>query len=622
MTESERKFVATTVAPSNRINLSSIGVGKQYCGGFLKIISLLCFVFLVSCATEAPDVDYTLASRKFQGIPSMAISNSGRLWATWYAGTSPAEDKNNYVVVATSGDGGKSWTEKFVIDPDAEGPKRAYDPELWIDPDGRLWSFWSETIGHDGTIAGVWAKVNSNPDKADSKWSEPKRITDGIMMCKPTVLSTGEWIFPVSTWRDTDNSARVIVTTDKGDTFNLQGACNVPVDVRNYDEHIIVERKDSSLWMLVRTSYGIGESISNDSGKTWSDLTPTTIGHPSARFFIRRLQSGNLLLVKHGPINERIGRSLLTAYISKDDGANWLGGLLLDERDGVSYPDGQQKEDGTIHVVYDYSRTGARAILMATFTEEDVISGNQLSATVSLRMIISKFWEFGFDSKKIFIDEATVDFKPMYDGSKIRYTTDGTEPEQNSLLYTKPFNINKTTRLKVREYTSDGLMLPVYDANYIKEKPIKPASFVSEKRGLNFQYFKLSESIGSTADLQKYEPTVIGEVEKMIFPYKDEDLAKFFGIIYSGYIEIPKDDVYTFSVISNDGSRLSIADKLVVDNDGSHGATEKGGEIALQKGFHKIELSYFQSGGGKALQVFIKSDGREKTEIEADAFHL
>jgi hypothetical protein len=357
-------------------------------------------VTLMFCAVETPGQDHTLTSRKFQGIPSLAISPQGRLWATWYAGKTPDEDQNNYVVIANSGDSGKTWTENLIIDPDAEGPVRAFDPELWVDPEGRLWSFWAQTIGHDGTSAGVWARINDKPDRDDSNWSQPRRLTDGIMMCKPTALSSGEWILPTSTWKNTDNSARVVVSTDKGQTFTLRGACNVPKEVRNYDEHMIVERKDTSLWMLVRTSYGIGESISKDRGKTWSALVPSTIQHPSARFFIRRISSGNLLLVKHGPISKKIGRSHLTAYVSENDGRTWSNGLLLDERSGVSYPDGQQGPDGTIHIIYDYSRTGAREILMATFTEDDVVAGNPTSASVSLRIVVSKFPENDRDLKR------------------------------------------------------------------------------------------------------------------------------------------------------------------------------------------------------------------------------
>jgi hypothetical protein len=219
------------------------------------------------------------------------------------------------------------------------------------------------------------------------------RIADGIMMCHPIVLSSGEWIFPVSTWRDTDNSGRIMVSTDKGKSFSLRGACHVPEQVRDFDEHMIIERKDKSLWMLVRTSYGTGESVSKDQGKTWSVLVPSPIQHPSARFFIRRLQSGNLLLVKHGPISEKTGRSHLTAYVSMDDGFTWSGGLLLDERKGASYPDGQQTQDGAIHIIYDYSRTGDRKILMAKFTEDDIVSGDLASASVSLRIIVSKYFE-------------------------------------------------------------------------------------------------------------------------------------------------------------------------------------------------------------------------------------
>ena len=188
-----------------------------------------------------------------------------------------------------------------------------------------------------------------------------------------------------------DNSARVVVSTDKGQTWRVRGACDVPKKVRNYDEHMIVEKKDGSLWMLVRTSYGIGESVSHDRGATWGALTPSLIQHPSARFFIRRLNSGNLLLVKHGSINQRSKRSHLTAYLSADDGHTWSDGLLLDERTGVSYPDGQQKQDGMIHIIYDYSRTGAREILMARFTEDDVVAGNSESASVTLRMVVSRY---------------------------------------------------------------------------------------------------------------------------------------------------------------------------------------------------------------------------------------
>lgn len=324
---------------------------------------------------------YKNENREFSGIPSIAITPKGRIWAVWYAGITPDEDANNYVILATSDDKGNSWKETVIIDPDQEGPVRAFDPELWIDPTGKLWVFWAQSIDHDGTVAGVWAITADKPETDDPNWSKPNRLTNGIMMCKPLVLSTGEWILPASTWRLTDNSAKVIVSSDYGDTWTEKGAVNIPKDVRSFDEHMIIEKKNGNLWMLVRTKYGIGESVSSDGGYSWSPLVPSKIQHPAARFFIRRLNSGNLLLVKHGPIDMKTGRSHLMAFISKDDGETWSKGLLLDERKGVSYPDGQQIDDGTIYIIYDYNRTKEQMILMVNFTEDD-IQGNDYDARI------------------------------------------------------------------------------------------------------------------------------------------------------------------------------------------------------------------------------------------------
>lgn len=319
-------------------------------------------------ASHAPD------TRKFTGISSMAVSDGTHQWAVWYTGITPEEDHNNYVVFARSKDRGNSWEELLAIDPDGSGPVRAYDPEIWVDPLGRLWVFWTQTIGMDGSEAGVWAITTADPEAEEIQWTSPRRLTDGVMMCKPVVLSSGEWVLPASTWKLTDFSARMVVSTDNGESWALRGAVNVPEENRVFDEHMIVERKDGSLWMLIRTDFGIGESFSFDKGKSWSDMKTSIFAHPSARFFITRLNSGNLLMVKHGPIRIRTARSHLMAFISQDDGRTWSRGLLLDERLGISYPDGQQHKDGTIYITYDYDRRRAQEILMTSFKEEDILS--------------------------------------------------------------------------------------------------------------------------------------------------------------------------------------------------------------------------------------------------------
>ncbi len=338
--------------------------------------------------TNSPGSEYQEAARKFQGIPSLARSPKGRLWAVWYASATGGEDQNNYVVAVTSGDDGETWSKAaLVIDPDGDGPVRAFDPEIWLDPLGRIWVFWAQSIGHEGSVSGVWAMTTENPDDAEPKWSAPRRLTDGIMMCKPTVLSTKEWALPVSTWRKTDNSARIVVSSDQGKTWSVRGGCQIPPKMRAFDEHMIIERNDDSLWLLARSNTGfLLESTSVDRGKTWTVAQPSDIPHPSARFFIHRLASGKLLLVKH---HNTKGRNKLTALLSSDEGKTWSGGLLLDERSTVSYPDGVQADDGSIYIIYDRNRTKERQIYMAVFSEEDVASGKP-SGKTRLRVLINQ----------------------------------------------------------------------------------------------------------------------------------------------------------------------------------------------------------------------------------------
>ncbi|MDI1313795.1 sialidase family protein, partial [Prosthecobacter sp.] len=155
-------------------------------------------------------------------------------------------------------------------------------------------------------------------------------------------------------------------------------------------ECMITELKDGRLWLLTRTGGGfLWESHSSDKGRTWTEAKASTIPNPGSRFFIRRLASGNLLLVNHHGFTGRT-RSHLTAQLSTDDGKTWNDGILLDDRTSVSYPDGVQDRDGLIWITYDRDRQGDGEILLAQFREEDVAAGKNTSGAVTLKQVISK----------------------------------------------------------------------------------------------------------------------------------------------------------------------------------------------------------------------------------------
>jgi len=322
---------------------------------------------------------------KRQGVAGIERTAKGRLWVVYGR---DVESTRNFQVLKCSDDDGKTWSEvKLMILPRAG--MRAMSANVWIEPLGRLWVFWGQSADMQDGRFGIWAITTDNADAAEPKWSAPRRIGDGIMLNKPTVLANGDWLLTSSVWK-ADNSIKVYASTDKGETFSLRGTADIEAaESRGPDEPMIVERKDGSLWMMVRVQ-GLAETISRDAGKTWTPVEKIAIRHCTSRFFLRRLQSGALLLVKHGGLNEKVKREKLMAFISDDDGKSWQGGLMIDERDDVTYPDGIQAAEGTIYMVYDYHRTPEGIIHLATFREQDVRAGKQVTDKVQLRVVIDR----------------------------------------------------------------------------------------------------------------------------------------------------------------------------------------------------------------------------------------
>ncbi len=329
----------------------------------------------------------------------------GRLWACWVAG---GDSPKAFFVLATSDDDGEHWSPPcLVIDSHAKDHPRdrtVLVGNLWTDPLGRLWLIFDQSMDMFDGRAGVWVSICENPDAKEPVWSKPRRIWHGVTLNKPTVLSTGEWMMPISLdqregfgpfkgcFKELDplRGANVFISTDQGTTWERRGCVRFPNP--NWHEHMIVERKDGTLWMLARTGKGVMQSTSCDAGKTWSEPSfPEGIQHPVARFHIRRLASGRILMVKHGETMDRHeGRSKLTAWLSKDEGKTWKGGLMLDERMGISYPDGPQTPDGTIYISYDRNRATDGEILMARFTEEDILARKLVGLESKLKMLISR----------------------------------------------------------------------------------------------------------------------------------------------------------------------------------------------------------------------------------------
>lgn len=342
------------------------------------------------------------AQRKWQGIPAIERTGSGRIFAAFYSG-GETECMGNFAAVVMSDDGGSTFGEPIAVAYMGEAA-RAFDSALWIDPLGRLWFVWAVM-----PECRVEFSICSDPDAPEPEWGPVRVLGHDIMLNKPIVTRVGDWLFPVAVWKPGltagiaggsdgahETGAHVIRSRDNGGTFEKIGT--VVAEGRWYDEHMLIEKLNGDIEMYIRTSYGIARAVSSDSGCTWSAAEDSGFGGPNSRFYIGRLRSGRVLLINHYNFK---GRNNLTAMLSDDDGRTFPHRLLLDGRSNVSYPDAKEGNDGYIYICYDHERgaryqpdvdysSWAKEILMAKITEDDIIAGRLVSDGSRLNGIISK----------------------------------------------------------------------------------------------------------------------------------------------------------------------------------------------------------------------------------------
>ena len=195
--------------------------------------------------------------------------------------------------------------------------------------------------------------------------------------------------------------------------------------------------------------------------------------------------------------------------------------------------------------------------------------------------------------------------------AEIRYTLDDSTPTENSVLYSGPFDISKSSVLQTRSYTSK--ITPGYVTRRIYD------IFDKKVNGLNFEYFE-----GNWQKIPDYnimKPLRTGKVNG--FNLNDiKVIEDYWGVRFKGFIEIPQDGIYRFSSTSDDGSRLFVNGQQVIDNDGVHSPFSCHGKIELRKGKYPIMLDYFEGNYGEYLKVEIEGPGITRQPVPVSMLYF
>jgi len=240
--------------------------------------------------------------------------------------------------------------------------------------------------------------------------------------------------------------------------------------------------------------------------------------------------------------------------------------------------------------------------------------GRAASATIRLGRELAPHKTFAWMTprSRIFHGQTKVSAENLVPGTVLRYTTDGTEPNKTSPLFDGAVAIRKTTTFALKAFWPDTELAPAYTpyvATYTATD-LEPAVIAETTRpGLRYELYELAERPMRLPDLAGLDPTRSGDVSPDWLDGGVDvtriagDRLDAFALRLSGFIRVENDAVYRFHILGDDGARLVIDGKTVVNLD-THCVVdpwEDEGSIGLAAGLHRVDLYYYQDNNRRKL---------------------
>jgi hexosaminidase len=189
-------------------------------------------------------------------------------------------------------------------------------------------------------------------------------------------------------------------------------------------------------------------------------------------------------------------------------------------------------------------------------------------------------------------------------GTSIRYTTDGSTPDETSPLYERPIELSLKQRdvvtLKTIVIRPNGRKSSVYAATIIRDRMRDPVDAAADqKQGVKYELF-IPRGDGSGEGDRR-----TGETKSIFlnqFTNQGVDLKQPFAVTYDGYLNIPADGLYEFQVDSTWDATVVLAGDMIIDDVGTKDRKVRSAIVPLKKGLHRISIRYNHRGGDAAFR--------------------
>ena len=227
-----------------------------------------------------------------------------------------------------------------------------------------------------------------------------------------------------------------------------------------------------------------------------------------------------------------------------------------------------------------------------------------------------------FSERAVFLDNMKFEMKGALANAKLHYTLDGTDPNMDSKVYKDSIFLDHTTTVKAKLILADGMETEVVQKTFKKTALLKSLNIKGLSKGwVHYDFYE--GAFNKVGDMNGLEAIRSGKVRNFNVTEIRDPVKNKFGVIYMGFINVPKSGMYCFRSTSNDGSILSIDTIQVVDNDGIHGKVTKKGFVALEKGLHSFTLKFIGKRFEEVLSWDFKllNDDHEFQEVKSDIIY-
>ncbi len=203
-----------------------------------------------------------------------------------------------------------------------------------------------------------------------------------------------------------------------------------------------------------------------------------------------------------------------------------------------------------------------------------------------------------------------------HSSARIHYTLDGSDPTPASALYSGRLQLDRTCTLRAHAFSGErsGLFEARADFRCWREDEFLPAIQFIRRPDPGLVRTRYAGARENLVDLAQATPANVENVSGFDVSGAGEKVA----FAFRGNLEVPADGLWTFATKSDDGSRLFVDGKLLVDNDGLHGMQEQRGEVGLRAGWHALALEWFNAGGESGLEIQWSGPGVARQPIPSE----